>query len=341
MASTVGIKKPEESKTGAVPLELGEQSTRPSMSAVPLELGEQSPRPSTSAEVDLLDIAIAASLSADYLSHLSDGEVMFAPVDCNSLLEDTLPLEVNARVVDIKLHRGQVFRELNDAVKKGVINTNTEIVEVEMVLPNGTMEKGEDNGGVFRDTLSEYFDTFYVKCTVGNSVRVPSPRHDMREIWEYVATIMVVGKNVANYFPIAIALPFLNYCIGIKSKEEELVAAFEQFIPNAEREILNKAKTIFSDIAQDEDFLDFLESHEVKVVVREDTWAKVLYDIAHVELIQEPAFIADRWSGILGGMQLLKEDLECSLVTLYHRPKRCYPCSVFQMRIAINHQLDT
>lgn len=30
-----------------------------------------------------------------------------------------------------------------------------------MVLPNGNREKGEDNGGVLRDALSEYWDTFY------------------------------------------------------------------------------------------------------------------------------------------------------------------------------------
>lgn len=36
-----------------------------------------------------------------------------------------------------------------------------------MNLPDGTMEKAVDDGGVLRDVLSEFSDDFYEQCTMG------------------------------------------------------------------------------------------------------------------------------------------------------------------------------
>lgn len=105
----------------------------------------------------------------------SDDEVLFGGglLD-DDMFHDTLPYEFlrddhetsrntstpASKIEKLKFHRGHVFKELNAAVQNCTITANDPIVEVEMILPNGTVEKGEDNGGVLRDALTEYWETF-------------------------------------------------------------------------------------------------------------------------------------------------------------------------------------
>lgn len=99
-----------------------------------------------------------------------------------------------------------------------------------MVLPNGSSEKGEDNGGILRDALSEYWGTFFVKCTAGSTLKVPMTRHDMKDEWQNVAKVMVLGYNIVQYFPIVLAKPFLCYCLGLEIDEDELFTTFLEIV---------------------------------------------------------------------------------------------------------------
>ena len=199
------------------------------------------------------------------------------------------------KIQRIKLHRGQVFVELNNAVKNGTVSSNDAVIEVEMILPNGTVEKGEDNGGVFRDALAEYWETFNKKCATGSIITVPVTRHDMKETWKYVAEVMIIGYKTVGYFPIKLAKPFMNHCFGHKTQEDELVKTFLQFIPDHEKKIIEQALTDFQSVSEDDEFLDMLDSHEVKPCVREDNFKTILSEVAHKELIQDTAYISDCW----------------------------------------------
>lgn len=53
------------------------------------------------------------------------------------------------KTIRIKLYRGNVFHELNDAFRNGTVTVNDRLLEIEMIQPNGLTEKGEDNSGVF------------------------------------------------------------------------------------------------------------------------------------------------------------------------------------------------
>ena len=145
---------------------------------------------------DLVEIAISRSLL-----DLDDTEVHFGRVDHILDNDDTLPLD-DILPTQIKLHRGHIFEELNNAVQTGFISLSTSALEVSMVLPNGAVEQGEDSGGVLRDCITEYFETFYDKCTKGNNIRIPVVRHDMRYTWENVAKIIVLSYKLVGYFPI-------------------------------------------------------------------------------------------------------------------------------------------
>ena len=246
-----------------------------------------------------------------YLS--SDDEILFGhdwvgvglTVD---LLDETVPLSSSSHLestdsgpsaVKLKLHRGQVFEELNEAMKSGTVSVNAEVIEIEMILPNGSVEKGEDTGGILRDALTEYWETFYRKCTNGNKVKVPTTRTDMKDTLELCGKVLVIGYKAAGYFPVRIAAPFMKYCLGEVCGEEELLRTFLQVVPEHEKQLIEQAQQDFSSVCDEDEFFDFLESHDVKSMVRDDNWQKTLYEVAHREMYQLPAYIAECWKVIL------------------------------------------
>ena len=80
-----------------------------------------------------------------------------------------------------------------------------------MILPNGNLEVGEDNGGVLRDTLSEFWQTFYTKLTEGDTVKVPIVSNSMTEArWKAIAKILIMGYLQEGYFPVELSIPFLH-----------------------------------------------------------------------------------------------------------------------------------
>ena len=220
-----------------------------------------------------------------------------SPSTCTTDLNSTIPL-----IKQIKLHRGQVFTELLAYMLSGDINENTE-VGVSMILPNGREEVAEDSGCVLRDALSEFWGTFRDKCTLGNSVRVPALRHDMQyEHWKATAQILVMGFKQTGYLPVYLAIPFVAVCLQVDQEhlcnQENLVSAFLNYIPESDKEILQMATRDLSEVDQDE-LLDIMASHDVKVLLKQDNIKDVIAEIAHKSLIQSPAYIADAWRDVL------------------------------------------
>ena len=233
-------------------------------------------------------------------------------------LNSTIPL-----IKQIKLHRGQVFTELLAYMLSGDINENIE-VGVSMILPNGSEEVAEDSGGVLRDGVSEFWGTFRDKCTLGNSVRVPALRHDMQyEHWKATAQILVMGFKQTGYLPVYLAIPFVAVCLQVDQEhlcnQENLVSAFLNYIPESDKEILQMATRDLSEEDQDE-LLDIMASHDVKVLLKQDNIKDVIAEIAHKSLIQSPAYIADAWRDVLP--RALKP-LKTTLNELYRQQEMC------------------
>ncbi|XP_031340693.1 uncharacterized protein LOC116168845 [Photinus pyralis] len=78
--------------------------------------------------------------------------------------------------ISICLHRGRVFEELiNIFLERRMVGSK---IHVTLMLPNGELECAEDLGGVWRDALSEFWNSMYEKCTIGTNIKVPQLRHD-------------------------------------------------------------------------------------------------------------------------------------------------------------------
>lgn len=241
-----------------------------------------------------------------------DEEIQFgyAVLQDSTILDDTLPMDPVEIVQDkpqttkLRLRRGNIFQDLNAAFPDGLVSENDCLVEIEMVLPNGSTEKGEDNGGILRDALSEYWGTFYMKCTAGSTLKVPMTRHDMKDQWENVATVMVLGYNTVEYFPIVLVKPFLYYCLGLEIDEDELFTAFLEIVPQEEKQLVEEAIRDFTSVSEREEWVEFLEAHNVKLIITEKNAKQILLDVAHKEIVQDPAYIAECWSPVLKKLKL-------------------------------------
>ena len=109
------------------------------------------------------------------------GIIYFGPRPQDGPLNDTLP----AIVCTITVHQGLVSRDLiaffskNDNVD--TLDSQLTTFEIQMLKEDGSTEVDEDNGGVMSDALCEFWNTFYVQFTEGNTHKIPVVRHDMSE----------------------------------------------------------------------------------------------------------------------------------------------------------------
>lgn len=196
------------------------------------------------------------------------------------------------------LHRSDIFGDMMKAFEQEFFDDCN--LKIEMILPNGQSEMAEDIGGVFRDSLSEFWSTFYEKCTVGTNLKIPYLRHDFGEIqWKSIAKIFVKGFKTQEYIPIKLAPVFLKSCFNETIDENELLENFLQFLCESERDLINEALNDFNSVEND-DLMEFFSNMDTKWFPTEENLKRLVIDIAHRELIQKPAFVVKCFSDEIG-----------------------------------------
>lgn len=214
-------------------------------------------------------------------------------------LLNTGTIPVTVKEFKFKVHRGQVLKDLIDAFT-GLDITNA-IISFEMVMPNGNVEIAEDNGGVTRDTLSEFWNTFYDQCTLGTMAKVPCLRHDFGEKeWNAVGKILLFGWQTQKYFPVRFAQPFIEQCLygRIHSSLQE---HFLLHVSESEAATLKSALQDF-DETDFEELLDVMVLHDSRKLPTKNTLPQVIEEMAHKELIQAPMFVCDCLQPVLKNM---------------------------------------
>lgn len=175
---------------------------------------------STASDVSLDDISNTLLLEADSdvpISYNIVGQDSVGTETSNSLTEFYNNFDFTTELMlstaeNIKVHRGQVFQEL--LLHFSTIDLPCGQIFIEILLPNGTKEAAYDGGGVLRDALSEFWDTFYEKCTEGSDTKVPVIRDDFNAVkWEAAAKVLLKGWQQVKYFPIKLAPVFIEYCV--------------------------------------------------------------------------------------------------------------------------------
>lgn len=219
----------------------------------------------------------------------------------NMLLAETVSTVLSndassSEITILKVHRGRVFEELLEVFRQDFINL--EGVKVEMILPNGEVESSEDLGGVFRDSLSEFWQTFYEKCTEGTNFKIPCIRHDFKaDDWKAIARILIKSYLSEKYFPVKFAPVFIKTAMGYEISEKEIMDNFINFISKSEANLVNMCLIDF-DAINSEDLIDFVSTYKSKWAPTKENCVQLLKDIAHQELIQKPTYITKCFSEV-------------------------------------------
>lgn len=159
-----------------------------------------------------------------------------------------------------------------------------------MISPNGEQEMAEDMGGVMRDTLSEFWNEFYEKCTTGTNIKIPCLREDFGvKEWEAVGRIMASGYRIHTYFPIYLAPTFLKNCINRTVDNDELIDNFLKYISEYESDLLKKALINYAEVEEDEIY-EILSIYDARRKLNPSNFKDILIGIAQKELIQKPEF---------------------------------------------------
>lgn len=220
-------------------------------------------------------------------------------------LDDTVPV-----CLEIEVHRGSVCHDLiNYFSCQENVDAHSTSFEIVMLKQDGTREVAEDNGGVLRDAMTEFLESFYLQYTVGNDYVVPVLRHDMtKENWMAVAAVFRMALKQENIFPVKIAPPFMHQAI-FGECDKDLLEPFMKFIPNVDSSLLQEALRDIESVDQD-DLLDFMERHEAKQLPTEQNLRRLMKEIAHKEIIQTPLFVADSWGAVFRSLKLSKDQVD-------------------------------
>lgn len=141
------------------------------------------------------DVPYQMSLSAPVLAEEAD-------VSAQALAEP------QSGPVTLIVGRGHCLTDLINAFKDPKMIASEVCIKIR--LQNGELEQGEGSG-VLRDCLTEFWMDFYDSCTLGVELKVPFIRHDFQqEEWQAVARVFVVGWKQAGYFPVKLAIQFLE-----------------------------------------------------------------------------------------------------------------------------------
>ena len=206
---------------------------------------------------------------------------------------------------NIKVHRGLVLKELIAAFSD--INPESDVINIQVVLPNGQTEAAEDGGGVTRDILCEFWNAFYEESTLGNNFKVPFLRHDYgKKEWQSIANIIVFGWRTVGYFPIQMSDVFMQHCLyGVH--KSDITTSFLMYLPENDSNILKSALDNFDSVEMDE-LLDVLQDHAVKTMPKRNNLKQIVEEIGHKELIQVPMYVIDCWYPILKRMTGINEE---------------------------------
>ncbi|KAL3871996.1 hypothetical protein ACJMK2_039967 [Sinanodonta woodiana] len=215
-------------------------------------------------------------------------EVMFSyliPTSEMSALNETIGRCVKV----IQLHRGHILKEYIDCIlENSSLDLRGTNIKVEMILPNG--QKRLRKTVVIFDVMHyQNFGIHSMKhAQLAIQFQVPAISHIMTDkTWKACARIIIIVYKQERYFPIQLALPFF-------------------FI---------HASTDFESVNFD-NILEACESHDVRHRPTQHNISKILKQMAHKELIQAPAFVAECWHDIfcLDLQPLLPKDLTMQIL---------------------------
>lgn len=197
------------------------------------------------------------------------------------------------RYLSLVFHRGNVFQEMIDVFMNINYKKNTTIY-IDLLYPNGTLENAIDFGGVFRDAITEFWNTMYQTCTVGTNLKIPYVKHNFgAEKWRAMAKVLYLGWTNAKYLPIKLAMPILEQILYGKITSE-LIPAFLQTLCDNDKQVLSCALKNINSVDNGA-LMQVLSNLECRTIPNQTNLKQILEQVAHLELVQKPHFIIEQF----------------------------------------------
>lgn len=190
---------------------------------------------------------------------------------------------------------------LNAFSNEDIMKSNIKVVVIDA---RGKDEKGEDVKGVYRDVLANFWQDFYIQCTLGERERVPSLRHDFQcEEWTAVARIIAKGYLDLGYFPVMLSPTFIiSVLFGeMKVCEESLLHSFNRYLAPIDEDVVHEAlKGGECEDGRDyTELIDLLSRYGCRKRPSKENVNSLISELAHKELIQRPRYVAECWRAVL------------------------------------------
>ena len=177
-------------------------------------------------------------------------------------------------------------------------------IRVVVVDARGNDEMGEDAKGVYRDILANFWQEFYISCTLGERERVPSLRHDFQcNEWTAVGRIIAKGYLDLGYFPIMLSPTFIiSVLLGEKEvSEETLLHSFNRYLAPDDEDVVREALKVSEgkDGSDYDELIELLDRYGCRKRPTQANVKDLILELAHKELIQKPQYVADCWGALL------------------------------------------
>ena len=144
-----------------------------------------------------------------------------------------------------------------------VIEQNFKL-KIVIILDNGEKEKGNDEGGMLSDCLTEFWNIFYDTYSTGCDMKVLYFCHDFTaKEWTAVARVIFLGWKQADYLPL-LCQPFPQNClIGSKAITTSLIDDFMSCVTYGD--ILTAAINNINLVNQT-DLISVIQLHDTKKI---------------------------------------------------------------------------
>ena len=128
---------------------------------------------------------------------------------------------------------------------KGILKKN---VYVTLIGYHGKEEEGKGDC-VFRDTLTSFWNQFFIALAVGSQEKIPSIRHDYQKSeWEAISRILLYGSVKDRYFPLSLSVGFFSVCLFGEDavSTDFLQASFRHCLSEDKKEIFDNVSVKMS-----------------------------------------------------------------------------------------------
>ncbi|KAJ8333768.1 hypothetical protein SKAU_G00410870 [Synaphobranchus kaupii] len=249
-----------------------------------------------------IEAAVVAEMEEHVIPIVDSEQASTSTINSGQASTSTMAIDFFANPENIVEKQIIVIRKVHCLVDMIEAFTDNNILDanisIRRVLERGEVEAGVGSG-VIRDCLTDFWDMFYATKTCGTTYKIPSLHHKFKEReWAAVARILAFGWQRFQFFPVQLAPPFLTEALSLSCSDSNLLEAFFNYISATEKDVLTEALGNFKGADMDE-LLSILSSHNCSVLPTEENLSSLVEEIAHKEMVQEPAFIIKCWKPIL------------------------------------------